>query len=460
MAGGIAGRTLQFISEERVVALLCRLIDASSPTGSEAACAEVLAQHLRAMGIDTEVQRFHGSRANVIGCLPGGANGVRLMLCGHLDTTGTGDPEVDYPGYGTLGPGDLPHAFVEDGVVHGLGAFNMKGGIAAAAEALAALTEAGASLAGDVLLGAVAGESEKAPVRGALRDFQGPSYEGGGVGASWLLQHSRHPDAVVICEPSDCWVVNAQPGYLLVKITLYGKAVYQAAKGPHFAGISAVDLAWHVTRALSAWEPRYREHYKLECGMGTMYPNVTVGAIEGGWPFKPTMTPAVCNLYLDVRVPPHVDAESVLRELDEVVRSGLESTTGGRYAAEVFACNLPGALIPGSHPVVQSALAARNTVLGDVQERHPDEELAPGDDGKLFASFGIPYVKCGPGGLSRPGQKRYGREWVEVQQLVRAARIYVLLALDLANRNRKEVTTWPPPKRIPGDFSGTFHHLR
>jgi hypothetical protein len=44
---------------------------------------------------------------------------------------------------------------------------------------------------GDLLLGAVAGESEKAPVRAALRDFQGAAYEGSGVGAAWLLQPSR-----------------------------------------------------------------------------------------------------------------------------------------------------------------------------------------------------------------------------------------------------------------------------
>ena len=452
-ANAIAERTFGFINEERVVGLLCRMIDAASPTGSEGACAEVVAQHLRATGIATEVQRFNAGRANVIGCHPGKSNGVRLMFCGHLDTTGTGDPEIDYPGYGMLSAGDQAHGFVEDGIVHGLGAFNMKGGVAAAIEALAALHDAGASLAGDVLLGAVSGESEKAPVKGALRDFHGPFYEGGGVGASWLLHHARQPDAAVICEPSDCWVVNAQPGYMLVKITLHGRAVYQGAKGPHFPGISAIDLAWHVIQALNAWEPRYRERHKLECGMGMMYPNMTVGAIEGGWPFKPTMTPAICNLYLDVRVSPHVDVETVLRELDEVIRSGLEQTKGGRYTTEVFANNMPGALIPSGHPVVQSALAARNTVLGNVQGRHPDEELAPGDDGKVFSSFGIPYVKCGPGGLSQPTKKRDGREWVAVKQLVEAVRIYVLMALDLANRDRKVVSNWPLPKQIPADFS-------
>lgn len=452
MDAAVVQRALDLVNEERVVQLLCRLIDTPSPTGTELACAEMLAQHLEAVGVAAHVQRFQGGRANMVGRVPGKRNGLRLMFCGHLDTSGSGDPDHDYPAYGPLGPGDLPHAFIEDGIVHGLGAFNMKGGLAAAAEALTALVEAGVDLEGDVLLGAVAGESEKAPVKGALRDFHGASYEGGGVGASWLLQHWERPDGVVICEPSDCWVVNAQPGYLQIKITLLGRATYQAAKGPHFPGLSAIDLAWHVIAALRDWEPHYRERYRLECGMGTMYSNVTIGAIEGGWPFKPTMTPAVCNLYVDLRVPPHLDPQVAVQELDEVVRLGLASTTGGRYTLEVFCSNVPGALVPMEHPLVQSALVARNAVLGDTQERHPDEDLAPGDDGKLFASFGIPYVKCGPGGLPRPGQKRRGKEWVEIRQLVQAARMYVRTALDLANRDRSEIGGWPKVKRLPADF--------
>ena len=54
--------------------------------------------------------------------------------------------------------------------------------------------------------------------------------------------------------------------------------------------------------------------------------------------------------------------------------------------------NVPGALTPLEHPLVQATLAARDRVVGAAQERHPDNELSPGDDGKLFARAGIPYV--------------------------------------------------------------------
>jgi acetylornithine deacetylase/succinyl-diaminopimelate desuccinylase-like protein len=447
-------RALAAVSEERVASLLVRMVNTPSPTGRERACAELLAAHLEECGVRVELQAFQAQRANVLASLPqAGEDGVRLMLCGHLDTGGYGDPAEDYPSIGPLGEADVARAFVEDGVVSGLGAFNMKGGVTAAAEALVALAEAQVPLRGDLLLGAVAGESEKAPVQAALRDFHGAAYEGSGVGATWLVQHSRPADAVVICEPSDLWVVNGQPGYLFVKIAIFGRYGSQGSKGPHFGGVSALEVGCRVAQALTAWEPRYREAHRLEAGMGTLYANVTVGSMESGTPAKPTAVPAVCNVYVDLRVGPHRDPRAALAELDAVVREAVQATEGARYELQVFASNVPGALTPLDHPLVQATLAARDRVVGSPQERHPDSELAPGDDGKVFARCGIPYVKVGPGGRPRPGVRRRGRESVEVQQVVQAARLYVLLALDLANRDRAEATAWPAVKTSPRDFA-------
>src|SRR5690348_5586711 len=123
----IIEHALAAIDEARVSRLLCRLVDTPSPTGSERACADVLAEHLTQAPVRVELQAFHGTRANVLASLPrAGTDGVRLMLCGHLDTGGYGDPAEDYPTLGPLGPADVARAIVADGVVSGLGAFNMK----------------------------------------------------------------------------------------------------------------------------------------------------------------------------------------------------------------------------------------------------------------------------------------------------------------------------------------------
>jgi acetylornithine deacetylase/succinyl-diaminopimelate desuccinylase-like protein len=339
-----------------------------------------LAKCFESIGVRADVQRFGASRGNVPARMPGAGDYSSLMFGGHLDTSGYGDAALDFPLNGPIGPTDLPRPFVEDGIMFGLGALNalnMRGGVAGAAEALTALAKLEAAPRNDVLFGAVTGESEQAPVRGALCSFEGADYEGSGAGA----------------------------------------------KGPRYPGISAIEVAFAVVQALNAWEPRYREAYRLDCSMGVIYPNVTAGAIEGGWPFKPDHVPGVCNLYVDLGVPPQLDAEAC---------AAVETIPGARYTLEVFANNTPGALIPFEHGLVQRTRAARPAVLGDAQERHPDEELVRGDDGKVFARLGILYVKCGPSGLAKVTQaRRHGREWIEIAQLVQAARTYVRRAPDL-----------------------------
>jgi acetylornithine deacetylase/succinyl-diaminopimelate desuccinylase-like protein len=437
----VGARALAAVSEARLVDLVSRMIATPSPTGDERACAEVVASHMSAHGLVTDVQVFQERRANAIATLPGSGNGVRLMFNGHLDTSTGGDPRLR----------------VENGIVHGLGAFNMKGGVAAAAEAVVALKEAGVDLPGDVVLAAVAGESEKAPVRAPTRNFLGAAYEGNGVGTLWMLQHARRPDAVVIMEPCDLWVVNAQPGYFFVKLSFTGRTIYQGSRSRVFAEESSIDLACRAAAAIKAWEPEYRERFKLECGMGTLYPNVTVGSIEAGELAKPTTWPGVAAISVDVRVPPHVDGEHVLSALDGVVRSALGPSARDKYTFEIFASNMPGSLTDVDHPLVQAALSARASVVG-AQDRHPDANLASGDDGKLFANLGIANVKVGPASQVGPNEEAPtrpdGQEWVKIKELVQAAKLYALLAVDIAARDRGEMRDWPKVRVQPADFEG------
>ena len=69
--------------------------------------------------------------------------------------------------------------FVQDGHVLGCGAYNMKGGVAAMVSAALAVKAAGVALRGDLVVAAVAGEIEKAPVKGLLRTYAGEAYNGG-----------------------------------------------------------------------------------------------------------------------------------------------------------------------------------------------------------------------------------------------------------------------------------------
>ncbi len=102
-------------------------------------------------------------RPNAVGHLRGRGDGLNLLFTGHMDTSYSGDEEH------LAGDGFKPKAVYRDGWVFGLGANNMKSGLAAALVAIEAIVKAGIELAGDISFGGVVGEIEKS----AIEEFQG-----------------------------------------------------------------------------------------------------------------------------------------------------------------------------------------------------------------------------------------------------------------------------------------------
>lgn len=429
---------LAAIRPDRASAILRRLVDTPSPTGSERACAEALAALVLHEGLTPRVDAFGDDRANVVADVGRDEGGLRLLLNGHLDTTGFGDAR-DRGWLRRPYESDSPVSRFEDGIVSGLGAYNMKGGVAAAAEAVCALRSIGSSLPGLVSLAAVAGESEKAPVDALGRTYEGAAHEGGGVGTERLLEHGPAPDAVVICEPSGLAIVNAQPGYVLLQVIVHGRAGYLPAPGMP----TVVTVAADLVRLISSGSAGYAEREALDTGLGTLRPPCTVGAIESGWPFKPGGPGDAAALYLDLRVPPGRSRARAVAELRALVDAGLPS--GGGFGAEFieFGINTPGALTPAGHPLVEGIGRARAFATGIPPGPAPDADFPPGDDGKAFARRGIPYVKMGPGSPASR-DPRFGREQVRMDEVVAAARTYVCLAVDMACRGRDEIASWPP----------------
>jgi acetylornithine deacetylase len=426
-------RALANVRRDRLVEIATALVDAHSPTGREEPAAEALAAVLGRHGLATSLDRFAPGRANLLasaGPEPGreGGRHHHLLLCGHLDTTGYGD-ERDRGWLHELAASDRPEAHVEDGILSGLGAYNMKGGVAAAAEAVLALSAVGAELPGTVSIAAVAGESEKAPVRGLVRDYRGDDYAGGGVGAERLIEVGPRPDAVVICEPSGLVIINAQPGYVMLRLQIVGRSGYLPAP----AVPTAITAAAEAIAAARAWAMGWATRAVLDCGLGSMLPTCTIGAIEGGAPFKPGGTPSAVALYVDLRVPPGADADAAINDLTRACREAVARHGPFSLAMEVYARNLPGAMTPPDHPLIEAALGARLAVLGEAQTRAHDWDFVPGDDGKAFARAGIPYVKVGPGSPA-DRDPRFGREQVSIAEMELAARLYVELAARLLAR--------------------------
>jgi acetylornithine deacetylase/succinyl-diaminopimelate desuccinylase-like protein len=431
------------VNEESAVKLVRNLVDIPSNTGDERDCAEFLVGHMKKIGLEARLQEITETRANAIGIIRGTGEGPTLMFNGHLDTGRSGNDEEDLAALGGPIPaGYKPKSYMKNGFVFGLGANNMKGGVTAAVTALDALLQSGVKLKGDVIIAGVSGESEKSAVEGAIRSYRGRHYQGGGFGTHHLMARGPVPDYAVVCEPSDCYVINAQAGYFFVKITVRGKAEYTARKGPEYTGINAIEKACAIVKRLQEWDLEYAEKYRYDSGMGVIEPHLNIGAIEGGWPFKPSYASAICNLYVDLRVTPAMNPAETINELESELKKAAAEDLQLKYDVEVYASNVPATYTPPDHLLVQSCLNAQELVRGKKQEKFPLGQGTAYNDTNIFRRHGIPAVKCGPAGGKVPANLKELQnegERLSVDHLVSAAKMYVAIALDLCTRTRKEI---------------------
>ncbi len=119
-------------------------IDASAAAGGEARCVALLEERYAALGLTTEQVAPDPARPNLVATLAGAGDGRALILNGHVDTV----PPVRRETW-TMADPWRPER--RGGELLGLGATDMKGGLAAGWLAVRALRDAGVTLAGDLL---------------------------------------------------------------------------------------------------------------------------------------------------------------------------------------------------------------------------------------------------------------------------------------------------------------------
>src|SRR5437868_4275182 len=139
-ANVIVERVWAHISAERLLQSTYRFVDTPSPTGSEEEFARVYANHLRDVGLEVELDEEFPDSPSVVAWWRGAPPRDRpvLQFDGHTDAIPT--------------PHAAPSLDLVAGIVRGRGAADMKGGLAAIAEALRAIRAVGVELDGSVLV--------------------------------------------------------------------------------------------------------------------------------------------------------------------------------------------------------------------------------------------------------------------------------------------------------------------
>ena len=421
-------RVLSEISQDELVAMTVDLVNFYSPTGGEAAIGDYLAGRLKELGMRVQLQEVEPGRNNVIGRWPGKQGTPTLLFSGHFDTSTTGREAEAWGGdYSSedFGGGQI-RAAVANGWISGVGASNMKGAFAAYWAAIPALQRAGVELVGDVLIAGVVGETEKAPVD----QFKGAEFRGGKTGSRYMVTHGVTADFAIIGEPTGMRLQIGETSYCFAKITVYGKSQHTWCKE---FGIDPIEKMTRVVAALKAWEPVYQERHSHPF----MEPRIGIGAIQGGYPYKPSKCPAqFCNLYVDLRMVPGQSFIETKREIEAVMQELKADDPDLRTEVHFYLMG-NGYELGRDAAVVVAMENAHRAVYGEpVSYAAPSRYAVSSDAGPMF-EYGIKGLTYGPGGVSAGGSftvydpSQQQSEVLSIQNLVKAAGVYALAALDL-----------------------------
>ncbi len=403
---------LEYVDADHAIRLTQELGAIPSFSGEEEGAARFLAERMRELSLDVTLQEAEPGRPNVVGVLHGTGAGPSLMLNGHLDVSPV---PLDFPD-------DPFRPYVRNGKIYGHGIRNMKGGVAAMVEAVAALKRAGVRLRGDVIVAAVVGELQ------------------GGIGTVALLEAGWVPQMAIVPEPTLLNIRTVQCGALDVLVHVRGRSVASATR--HLkASVNPLEKMLKVIPAIEGIRFSHAPRSDLP-----HLPLVSIGGIIAGVGQEYRMhrfeySPDLCTITVAIRTVPGQTADSVRRDLEGVL-NGLRAQdpelqvelamppAGYRPPFGGLKYFVPAPEVAADAQVVKVLTAAHQSVAGRPVQRIG--ALLPNsyfyaDTGHLCA-YGAQAISYGPAGHANdPDHARN----VSIENLLTCTRAIALAAYKL-----------------------------
>ncbi len=337
---------------------------------------------------------------NVVGWI-GPGHGPLLMLNGHMDTVRVSDSAA--------WSHDPFAAESKDDLLYGLGACDMKGGLAAMVYGAKLLRDAGVTLRGDIVVACVVQEE---PCEG--------------LGSRVLIEEEGiRPDWVVLGEPTNLNVSRGHRGRLEMRLVAHGRSAHAATPD---LGENAIYTAARLVFGLELLAEQLANDDFL--GPGTL----TVTGITSSASSR-NAVPDHCELIIDRRLTLGENETKALAEVQRVIaREGVRAEVAvTEYHATSYtgyACHArefyPAWVLAEDHPLVTATVRAAREQL----KRRP--RVTSWDfstEGTYTAgAAGIPTVGFGPGD---PHRAHAADEHVRLSDVYAAAEVYARLAVEL-----------------------------
>jgi acetylornithine deacetylase len=382
-------------SDEAVVALLSELvsIDSVNPSlvpgaAGEGRIAQFVAGWLGDRGLSVETPEVAPGRPNVIARLRPADRapaGRALILNAHLDTVGTAG--MDRP----------LSARVEGDRLHGRGAYDMKGGLAAIMLAAEMVAQAGSG--GELIVTAVADE------------------EYASIGTEAVVGSIR-ADGAIVTEPTGLRLCVAHKGFAWISVVTAGRAAHGSRPD------LGTDAIAHMGRVLAATEILAVQLAARPLHPLLGAPSIHASLIEGGQELS--SYPERCKLQLERRTLPGESRESVSREIQTILSRLARESASFSATMDLFFWRDPFE-VERDEPIVHAVLSAASQVLEREPAVYGD---TPWMDAALLSASGIPTVVFGPGGRGAHAREEY----VSISEVAMCAEVLVRAALEFCGK--------------------------
>ena len=355
--------------------------DTINPPGNEKRGALCLKEIFDREGIPCEVQDLGDNRANFIASF--GEGDKILEYSGHLDVVPcVGDWQ--HTAIGTTEEGEL---------IYGRGACDMKGGVAAMCSA------------------AISMFRDKTPLNGQIRLTFVADEEDANLGMHAFLDSHKAATYTILGEPTDLHVAIAHRGVGRYYIDLLGHACHAALRSTEETAVAK------AARAVMAIEDLNKQLESMTHDV-LPSPSIVVTMVQGYE--KDTVVPGKVRLLVDFRVLPGM-TEPQTRKL---VQDALDAhgIVGFELTKHFF---MPGGEVAQAHPFV-SACVEQAEKLNERKEA--PQAFGASCEQCFLVEAGSATVIIGPGSLD---QAHTVDEFVEKAQLLRAAKLYREIAMDV-----------------------------
>ena len=332
------------INVETVIADTQRLIgiESTNPGVLEAGCADWIEGRLRGMGLEVSRHPVQPGRDNLSVVIPGADRSApRFVLVSHMDTVPIGSGWTRDPFGGQI----------DDGLLYGRGACDMKSGLALTLGLLEALASTGTVPPSDVVCFYTV--DEEAP---------------GMLGAYQLVEDGllRPDDQILAPEPSGMRLRISQMGLRWLTLTVTGK---MAHAGRAHLGTNAAHIMAHIVVELESAFAALPFDDEI---LGR--PRFTTGVITGG--VSTNVVPALCTAELDLRIVPPLVPEDAVTMVERVASDVIRRYEDASFSIEALGARRPPVRASDESKIVRALRASYVAVAG----REPEVGGADGHE--------------------------------------------------------------------------------